>query len=62
MIQFFNEDCNYTIVCKRNVEVLYLVESEGFKLECINIILCSDLYLGINRNYLNHDYFTDIIT
>tara|TARA_Y100001954_G_scaffold194640_1_gene210166 strand:- start:1922 stop:2338 length:417 start_codon:yes stop_codon:yes gene_type:complete len=65
MIQFFNEDCNYTIVCKKEIakKVLYLVESEGFKLECINIILCSDLYLlDINRNYLNHDYFTDIIT
>ena len=65
MIQFFNEDCNYTVACKKEIikKVLYLIESEGFKLECINIILCSDLYLlGINRDYLNHDYFTDIIT
>ena len=65
MIQFFNEDCNYRVACKKEIikKVLYLIESEGFKLECINIILCSDLYLlGINRDYLNHDYFTDIIT
>ena len=65
MIQFFNEDCNYKVACKKEIieKVLYLIESEGFKLECINIILCSDLYLlGINRDYLNHDYFTDIIT
>jgi rRNA maturation RNase YbeY len=29
----------------------------------INIIFCSDEYLlEINRNYLKHDYYTDIIT
>jgi len=32
-------------------------------LECINIILCSDNYLlEVNREYLDHDYYTDIIT
>lgn len=29
----------------------------------INIIFCSDQYLlSINKSYLGHDYFTDIIT
>jgi len=29
----------------------------------INIIFCSDEYLlGLNRKYLNHDYYTDIVT
>lgn len=29
----------------------------------INVILCSDEYLlAMNRQYLNHDYYTDIIT
>lgn len=29
----------------------------------ISFIFCSDLYLlGINKEYLKHDYFTDIIT
>ena len=33
------------------------------KIENINYIFCSDTYLRkINRQYLNHDYFTDIIT
>lgn len=32
-------------------------------LGCINIILCSDEYLlQVNQEYLDHDYYTDIIT
>lgn len=31
--------------------------------ECINYIFCDDEYLlNINKEYLNHDYYTDIIT
>lgn len=37
--------------------------SEGFKISEINYIFCSDEYLlQINRQYLKHDYYTDIIT
>ncbi len=33
------------------------------KVNSLDIIFCSDKYvLGINREYLKHDYFTDIIT
>ena len=33
------------------------------KLGTINYIFCSDNYLlKINQQYLNHDYFTDVIT
>jgi len=46
---------------KRAVEGLF--RTEGRKLERINYIFCSDDYLlSINRQYLNHDYYTDIIT
>lgn len=39
------------------------IQQEKHKLLSITIILCSDDYLlGINKNYLNHDYYTDIIT
>lgn len=36
---------------------------EGKRLEEINIVFCSDEYLlAMNKEYLNHDYYTDIIT
>lgn len=40
-----------------------VVVSEGAQLGDIQFVFCSDDYLlEINRKYLNHDYFTDIIT
>jgi len=40
-----------------------LINNELKKMGEITIILCSDNYLlEMNRKYLNHDYFTDIIT
>ena len=37
--------------------------SEGKRFEEINYIFCDDEYLlKINNEYLNHDYYTDIIT
>lgn len=40
-----------------------VIVEEGFDLGEIAIVFCSDDYLlKINRDYLNHDYYTDIIT
>jgi probable rRNA maturation factor len=40
-----------------------LSKREGTKFNSLTIIFCSDDYLlEINRNHLQHDYFTDIIT
>ncbi|WP_407482481.1 rRNA maturation RNase YbeY [Elizabethkingia meningoseptica] len=40
-----------------------LILNEGKKPGDINYILCNDEYLlEINRQYLDHDYYTDIIT
>ena len=40
-----------------------LFQKERKKLEGLTYIFCSDEYLlGINRDFLQHDYYTDIIT
>jgi probable rRNA maturation factor len=43
--------------------ILQLFRKEKKKLEEIRYIFCSDEYLlAINRQYLQHDFYTDIIT
>jgi rRNA maturation RNase YbeY len=43
--------------------LLAVFKKEGKKVAFVNYVFCSDQYLlEINRNYLNHDYYTDIIT
>ncbi len=43
--------------------ITWLAENEGHSTESLSIIFCSDEYLlDINKQYLNHNYFTDIIT
>lgn len=40
-----------------------LIKSENFELAGLTIVFCKDDYLlDMNRTYLNHDYYTDIIT
>ena len=65
MIRFFHEDC---LPIKQTHEkklkkTIQLVEKEGFKQGEVSVVFCSDDYLlSLNKKYLNHDYFTDIIT
>ncbi len=38
------------------------IENEGYKAGDINYIFCDDEYLlQINKDYLQHDYYTDVI-
>ena len=40
-----------------------IFKTEGRKLDSLNCIFCTDkALLAINRQYLKHDYYTDIIT
>lgn len=43
--------------------LMAITAEEGGEIDEIHFIFCDDDYiLEINRNFLNHDYFTDIIT
>jgi probable rRNA maturation factor len=65
VVQFFEEDITYTLKNKTKVRqwILETILAEGFKLQELTYIFCSDNYLlKINQEYLDHDAYTDIIT
>jgi len=65
MIRYYKEDITFELKEKafHNRWLKFVAESEIRKIGDINIIFCSDNYiLDVNMKYLQHDYFTDIIT
>jgi probable rRNA maturation factor len=65
MIVFFNEDIDFKFQGKNNFKswLKKVSEKEGFRINNLNYIFCSDEYLHkINLEYLDHDTYTDIIT
>ena len=65
MIKYFTEDIKFAYKGKaaNNRWLRFVAGSEMKKIGDVNIIFCSDNYLlDINMKYLQHDYFTDIIT
>ena len=65
MVRYFFEDTPFQFKPKRLTSswLKMVAESEIRKLGDINVIFCSDNYiLDINQKYLQHDFFTDIIT
>ena len=64
MIQFFFEDIDkIEIEANLRNRLENIILSEGKKPGEINYIFCDDEYLlQVNREYLKHDYYTDVIT
>lgn len=64
MIQFFFEDIDkIEIEANLSNRLENIILSEGKKPGEINYIFCDDEYLlQVNREYLKHDYYTDVIT
>lgn len=65
MINFFNEDVDFKVPHPRKTKVWLkgIIEAESYELNQLNYVFCSDEYLlTINRQYLEHDFYTDIIT
>jgi probable rRNA maturation factor len=65
MINFYTEDIKFTLKNKSKIKnwIISTVEKYKRKTGEINFIFCSDAFLlNINKQYLNHDTYTDIIT
>ena len=65
MISYYFQDTDFKFRDRRrtNEWLKLAAESEIRRIGNISIIFCSDNYvLDINQKYLQHDYFTDIIT
>jgi ssRNA-specific RNase YbeY (16S rRNA maturation enzyme) len=64
-IHFFSEDTSFQIRQKLLLRswIRETVAEEGHLTSHLNFIFCSDEYLlRMNREYLNHDTYTDILT
>lgn len=65
MVSFFTEDVVFPFKEKRLTSrwLKFVAGSEAKRLGDISVIFCSDNYiLDVNIKYLQHDYYTDIIT
>ncbi|MBO4558327.1 MAG: rRNA maturation RNase YbeY [Bacteroidales bacterium] len=65
MISFFKENTAFDIKSKNKIKkwLKSVAEGHGYTVGDLNYIFCDDEYLlQMNRQYLGHDYYTDIIT
>lgn len=64
-IFFFKERIKFRLSKRKQLKdwILEIIKKEGYSISNINFIFCTDSSLRkINKQYLDHDYFTDIIT
>jgi len=64
-INYYVEDIPFPKLKRRKTTswIKSVISSEGKNSGEISFIFCSDAYLlEINRKFLNHDYYTDIVT
>lgn len=64
-IKFFNNGIKFSFANRTQFKSFLekIVHQEGRKLVSLNYIFCSDQELiKLNKHYLNHDYYTDILT
>ena len=65
MIHFYTEGCNYNLPKRLAIRrwIEEVVRREGYRAGDINYIFCSSEYhRQMNRDFLGHDYYTDVIT
>ncbi len=64
-IHYHMDGCSYKFAERRKINswLRSVAEQEGYKLVDLGVIFCSsERLLEMNREYLGHDYYTDIIT
>ena len=64
-VHYHTEDCRYRLPEKRRTSTWLneVAAEEGYRMGEVNYIFCSaQRLLEMNRQFLGHDYFTDIIT
>lgn len=64
-VAFFFADTSATLTNRTQLKIFIesLFKKEGFKLASLTYVFCCDEYLlGINKSFLQHDFYTDIIT
>ncbi len=64
-VRYYTDDCNYRLPQKRMTAAWLrdVATAEGYTLGDVNYIFCSaQRLLEMNRQFLGHDYYTDIIT
>lgn len=64
VINYFSEDRPIPKITSNTTDwLIKIADSHQFKISDLNYIFCSDEYLlKVNKQYLAHDYYTDIIT
>ncbi len=64
-VHFYNQECDFLPAgrVKINRWVRETIHNEGYKVGEITYIFCSsESHIEMNRQYVGHDYYTDIIT
>lgn len=64
-VRYYTDDCAYRLPEKRRTArwLRRVAEEEGYALGDVNYIFCSARrLLEMNRQFLGHDYYTDVIT
>lgn len=64
-VRFFFQEVIVSLAGRSSLKnfIQQVFKKEGKKLDFVNFIFCTDkVLLKINQDYLNHDFYTDIIT